>query len=102
MNYGKVDERLIDELCDVFLKLKSREDCKMLLLDLCTYKEINSMAQRIEAAKLLMQNKTYEQIISQIDISSATLSRVSRCIRYGSGGYLKFLGEGNEEHSGGK
>ena len=91
MNEHKIDTKLIDELYETILKLKTLDDCYMLFEDLCTYKELNSMAQRIKAAKLLMENKTYEQIIGEIDISSATLSRISRCIHYGSGGYRKFL-----------
>lgn len=91
MNEHKIDAKLIDELYETILKLKTLDDCYMLFEDLCTYKEINAMAQRIKAAKLLMENKTYEQIIGEIDISSATLSRISRCIHYGSGGYKNFL-----------
>ena len=49
------------------------------------------MAQRLEAAKLLLQGYTYEQVIEQTKISSTTLSRVSRCIRYGEGGYKTAL-----------
>lgn len=56
-----------------------------LLEDLCTKKEVENMAERIRAAKLLMEGKTYTQVIEQTDISSATLSRVSRCIQYGKG-----------------
>ncbi|MDO4743129.1 MAG: YerC/YecD family TrpR-related protein [bacterium] len=50
------------------------------------------MAQRVEAAKLLLQGKTYNQVTEATDISSATLSRVSRCVQYGDG-YSKFLKE---------
>ena len=78
------------ELFDVILKLKSREDCEMFFRDLCTYKELDSMAQRVVSAKLLKNGETYEQIIAKTEISSATLSRVSRCVKYGEG-YKKFL-----------
>lgn len=80
----------VDELYEVILKLKTIDDCKALFNDLCTYKEIDSMAQRIVAAKLLLNNETYEEIIKQTNISSATLSRVSKCVKYGEG-YKKFL-----------
>ena len=80
----------VDELYEVILKLKTVDDCKALFNDLCTYKEIDSMAQRIVAAKLLLNNETYEEIIKQTNISSATLSRVSKCVKYGDG-YKKFL-----------
>lgn len=80
----------IDELYNVILKLETKEDCKILFADLCTDKEIYQMAQRILAAKLLIQGKTYNQVISETDISSATLSRVSRCVQFGEG-YNKLL-----------
>ena len=78
------------ELFEVILKLKTEEDCAILFDDLCTKVEIAAMEQRIKAAKLLKQGKTYEQVISETDISSATLSRVSKALKYGSG-YKKFL-----------
>ena len=52
------------------------------------------MAQRVRAAKLLLEGKTYAQVITETDISSATLSRVSRCIQYGEGGYASVLKKG--------
>ena len=68
------------------------EDCRNLFDDLCTYKELEQMVQRIEAAKLLLEGKTYEEIIALTDISSATLSRVSKCVKYGKG-YKSVLNE---------
>ena len=64
---------------------------KALLEDLCTYTEVEQMAQRAKAAQLLKEGKTYTEVIAATNISSATLSRVSRCVRYGSGGYEKFV-----------
>ena len=81
----------VEELYDVLTKIETKEDAKALLADLCTYKEIEQMAQRIKAAELLLEGKTYSQVIVTTDISSATLSRVSRCIQHGSGGYRKFV-----------
>lgn len=78
------------ELFDVLLSLKTKEDYEDFFRDLCTIKELDSMTQRIKAAKLLKNGETYEKIISKTDISSATLSRVSRCVKYGTG-YKKFL-----------
>lgn len=77
-------------LFKTILSLKTVDDCQEFFDDLCTIKEIEAMAQRIKAAKLLMENKTYEQIINETLISSATLSRVSRCVQYGKG-YKKFI-----------
>ena len=83
-------DKKIDELYRVILSLETVEDCRALFDDLCTVKEVEKMAERIEAAKLLMEGKTYNQVIAETDISSATLSRVSRCVQYGKG-YSKFL-----------
>ena len=80
----------IEALYRLILKLDNMEDCRALFDDLCTKKEIEKMAERVHAAKLLMEGKTYTQVISQTDISSATLSRVSQCVQYGSG-YAKLL-----------
>lgn len=87
----KITEEMLDNLYKTLLSLKTVDDCIILLDDLCTYKEIEQMAQRITAAKLLLEGKTYSQVIEVTDISSATLSRVSKCVQRGSGGYKKFV-----------
>ena len=83
------DEK-IEALLKLILSLDNMEDCCALFEDLCTRKELEKMAERLYAAKLLIAGKTYNQVIGQADISSATLSRVSRCVQYGSG-YAKLL-----------
>ncbi|MCD7774004.1 MAG: YerC/YecD family TrpR-related protein [Clostridiales bacterium] len=90
MSYKKVDKEMIDELYSLIASVETAEDCKALFEDLCTANEIEQMAQRVRAAKLLTAGKTYNQVTEETDISSATLSRVSRCVHYGSG-YRKFL-----------
>ena len=77
-------------LYSAILKLKTVKDAEEFFSDLCTKKELDSMTQRVVAGKLLLAGETYEKIISKTDISSATLSRVSRCVKYGRG-YKKFL-----------
>lgn len=84
------NEQMINELYGLIASMESSEDCRCLFGDLCTVKEIEQMAQRVKAAKLLIEGKTYNQVIEETDISSATLSRVSRCVQYGEG-YSKFL-----------
>lgn len=79
-------------LFDVLASLDAPDDIRMLLEDLCTIREIEQMCQRIEAAKLLLEGETYQSIMTKTDISSATLSRVSRCVQNGSGGYTDLLG----------
>ena len=76
-----------DALFDAILSLETREECYKFFEDLCTVKEISDMAQRLEAAKLLLNGSTYEQIVRTVEISTATISRINRCIQYGSGGY---------------
>ena len=78
-------EEKIQHLYQTILNLESEEACAAFFEDLCTNKEVEQMAERAYAARLLMEGKTYSQIIAQADISSATLSRVSRCVQYGKG-----------------
>ena len=80
----------IDALFELIANITDPADCKALFQDLCTAKELENMAERVFAAKLLLEGKTYNQIIELADISSATLSRVSRCVQYGEG-YSKLL-----------
>ena len=79
------------ELYELLASLESPEEVRALLDDMCTPNEIEHMAQRLECAKRLMQGETYEEVIAGTEISSATLSRVSRCIRHVSGGYARVL-----------
>ena len=81
------------ELYECLSKINSPDVFKKLLQDLCTYNEVDQMAQRLLCAKLLLKGYTYNQIIDITDISSATLSRVSRCIQHGSGGYVEVVGK---------
>ena len=78
-------EEKIQHLYQTIVNLESEEACAAFFEDLCTNKELEQMAERAYAARLLMEGKTYSQIIAQADISSATLSRVSRCVQYGKG-----------------
>lgn len=83
-------EQKIHQLYELIASIRDVETCKALFEDMCTNKEIEKMAERIYAARLLLDGKTYNQVIAETDISSATLSRVSRCVQYGKG-YSKLL-----------
>lgn len=83
-------QQRIDALYQLIADIRDPEQIRALFDDLCTRKEIDNMAERIFAAKLLMEGNTYNQVMAQADISSATLSRVSRCVQYGSG-YSRLL-----------
>ena len=89
MDHNPKQER-INTLFQLIASIGSVEDCRALFEDMCTVKEVENMAERCFAAKLLMEGNTYNQVMAQADISSATLSRVSRCVQYGKG-YSKLL-----------
>lgn len=80
-----------DVLFKAILSLETIDECYDFFEDLCTIKELADMVQRIEAANMLRAGKTYDQIVKEVEISTATISRINRCIQYGSGGYEKIL-----------
>lgn len=77
----------IDALFEAILKLEDREDCRLFLEDLCTVKEIRALAQRLEIARRLDRGDSYVSTVEHTGASSATVSRVNRCLEYGPGGY---------------
>ena len=79
------------ELFDEILKLETEEECTKFFDDLCTINELDAMLQRVKAAKMLLEDKTFQEVIKETQISSATLARVSKCIKYGDGGYKDIL-----------
>ena len=84
-------KELFNELYEALLKVENKEEMALFLDDLCTMKELESIAQRLKAEKMLLDNKTYNEIVEETDISSATLARVSKCVRYGQGGYKNVI-----------
>ena len=85
-----IKQNRIDALYQLLAEIRNPEDIRVLMDDLCTRKEVENMAERVFAAKLLMEGNTYNQVMAQAAISSATLSRVSRCVQYGNG-YSRLL-----------
>lgn len=79
-----------DELFRLLAQTRDPADIAALLEDMCTVKEVENMAERLFTARLLLEGCTYNQVMAQADISSATLSRVSRCVQHGKG-YSKLL-----------
>lgn len=77
----------IDRLFETILNLNSKEECYAFFEDLCTIKEIQDMAQRLDTAILLSEGTSYQKIVREVGISTATIGRVSKCLNYGSGGY---------------
>lgn len=86
----QTDHSKTEALYRLIAETTDPEDIRHLFDDLCTRKEVENMAERVFAAKLLMEGNTYNQVIAKANISSATLSRVSRCVQYGKG-YSKLL-----------
>ncbi len=90
-----VNQRLVnpltDRLLDGILELKNREECYEFFEDLCTINEIRDMSQRLEVARLLQTGEKYDRIEEATGASTATISRVKRCLKYGADGYVKVL-----------
>ena len=95
----KFHSESIDRLFDTILSLKTKEECCAYFEDLCTIKELQDMAQRLDTAILLSQGVNYQTIVRQVGISTATIGRVSKCLNYGTGGYRMAIDrlEGGED-----
>lgn len=88
MSYkSRFQNKDIDELFEVILSLKNEEECYRFFEDICTVNEINAIAQRLQVAKLLSEKKTYTEIEKQTRASTATISRINKCLNYGADGY---------------
>lgn len=100
-----VNQRLVnpitDKLFDAILMLESREECYEFFEDLCTISELKDMSQRLEVARLLKEGAKYDKIEESTGVSTATISRVKKCLKYGADGYAKIL-KRMEEASGDK
>lgn len=97
-----MNEEQLKLLTEVLLSLKSEEEVRSLLSDLCTIREMQDLGQRLEVARLLRRQMTYSDIAQQTGASTATISRVNRCLIYGAGGYRTVLerlekGETNDD-----
>lgn len=88
---NKLRGEQLDQLFEAILSLETVEECYQFFDDLATMNEISALAQRFHVAKLLVEGNTYSQIEEQTKASTATISRVRRCIDYGSGGYQLVL-----------
>lgn len=91
----KMEERTegtenIEILCRAFLTLSTIAECKEFLTDLCTASELKEMSRRLTAAKMLRDNRVYTDIAAATGLSTATISRVNRCLKFGNG-YLHVL-----------
>lgn len=84
---NKLHSKSMDRLFQSILNLQSLDECYAYFEDLCTVKELQDMSQRLDTAILLAQGYSYQRIAEEVDVSTATIGRVSKCLNYGSGGY---------------
>lgn len=96
---SKFQSEVLDELFDGILTLKDREDCYRFFEDICTITEIRAISQRLQVAKLLSEKKTYNEIEEITKASTATISRINKCLVYGADGYKRVLSRLEEEHN---
>ncbi|MBQ8427201.1 MAG: hypothetical protein IJX16_05535 [Clostridia bacterium] len=87
---------MFEEFFNAVLELKTVKDCEKFFEDLCTIKELMDMKQRLEVASLLKEGKNYQEVCKKTGASTATISRVNKCLMYGKGGYSLVLGKGAE------
>ena len=87
MQIDKLRGEQLDQLFDAILSLKDRDECYQFFDDLATMSEVQSLSQRLQVAKMLLEGSTYNAIEDDTSASTATISRVRRCINYGSDGY---------------
>ena len=97
MFVSRLKSEQTDNLARAILSLNTEEDCYRLFEDLFTIREIQDLAQRLEVAKLLMNQATYTEIVEKTGVSTATIGRVNRALNYGAGGYALVLGEKRDE-----
>ncbi len=83
----KFNNEALDKFYEAILSLENKQECKLFFDDVCTIQELDSIAQRLEVARLLSQGKSYAEINQLTGASTATICRVSKCVNYGEGGY---------------
>lgn len=77
----------LDIFFEAILSLENREECQKFFEDICTIKELEDISMRLQVAIELKRGKVYNEIVKSTGASTATISRVNRCLSYGSGGY---------------
>ena len=99
MQIDKLRGRELDQLFQSILSLRDLEECYRCFDDLCTINEIQSLAQRLEVARMLRDGNTYHKIETETGASTATISRVKRCLNYGNDAYIMALDRVKEQES---
>ncbi len=97
----KIHTKEMDNLFHAVLTLESIEECYKFFEDICTVKELIDIAQRLKAAKMLKDGENYSVVCKETGMSTATVSRVNKCLEYGMGGYdivlARMEDDGNED-----
>ena len=91
MTNPKLRDAFSDQLCQAVLALESVEECYQFFEDICTISELKALSQRLEVARMLKNGHTYDDIVARTGASTATISRVKRCLTYGADGYKIIL-----------
>lgn len=86
----KLRDPFADQLFTAILTLQNIDECYQFFEDVCTISELKALAQRLEVARMLKNGHTYDDIVVRTGASTATISRVKRCLHYGADGY-KFV-----------
>ena len=89
MNMTKSND--FKELYNAILSLDNEDECRLFFEDICTMKELETMTQRLQVAKMLLGGKTFNEIVQATGASTTTISRVNRCLNYGDGGYKNII-----------
>ena len=87
----KLKDELNDQLCEAMLSLQTIDECYQFFEDICTVSELKALSQRLEVARMLQDGHTYDDIVARTGASTATISRVKRCLNYGADGYKLIL-----------
>jgi len=94
---NNLNSKSIEKLYEAILLLETKEECVKFFEDVCTIKELQDMAQRLDVAWQLKKGKSYQEISKSTGASTTTISRVNRCLVYGDGGYRDILDKMAEE-----
>ena len=88
---SKIKDEKLDYLFRGIMTLESLDECYSFFEDLCTVSELQEMSRRLVAARMLMAGQIYSEIAEKTGLSTATISRVNKCLKYGNEGYIKAL-----------
>lgn len=94
----KIESKLTHQLCEAIATLNNEQEIANFLEDVCTISEYKALAQRFEVARLLDEGVKYEEIVEKTGASTATISRVKRCLVYGKDGYDLALNNLKQQH----